>query len=100
MHSSVLHSKKPLDLAGPQAGGGGPVLLAGVVRGAHQGAGLNPGETELLADAAVLGELVRVDPAVHRNVVVGGGRQVLADGHQVDPGGTEVLERLDDLLER
>src|SRR6266566_3007477 len=86
-------------LADPQTGGGGPVLLARVVGGTYQRAGLDPGEAQLLADAAVLGKLVGMDPAVHRHVVVGGGRKVLADGHQVHTGSPEVAEGLHDLLE-
>ena len=86
-----IHTKKLFDrLVGSQTGGGRPVLLARVVRGPHQRAGLDPGEAQLLADAAILGELVGMDPAVHLHVVVGRGRKVLADGHQVHAGSPEV----------
>jgi hypothetical protein len=61
-------------------------MFVGVVRGTHQRPGLAVGEAELERVALVVGELVRVHPAVDRKVL-GGGLEVLAEGDHLDAGG-------------
>ena len=95
----------PEDFDVGELGGDFPALLAhrggpepaGAVGGAHQRAGHDAEEADLVGFVLQVHEFLRLDPAVHRQVPLGRA-QVLGDGDQVAAGVVQVLQGLGDLL--
>jgi len=63
----------------------------------HHGAGSHRGKAQLVGDAGVFAELVRVHKAFHRGVMLAR-LQVLANGDHVHVVGAQILDGVDDLF--